>query len=389
MITAQPRKLVVLGMMAKRPVPGIIWQTAHYLEGFKRLGYEVYYVEAHGAAPLSFIHHPNQDGSQESAAFIQAVMRRFDLGDRWCFQALHADGACYGMSEGQLGRLYRSAEIIVNLSGATLPRSEHVATDRLVYLETDPVAPQIEVYDQNQQTIDFLAQHRAWFTYGENYGRPDCKLPTSERFAFHPTRQPVVLDYWRSPETGGAAFTTIASWNQSGRELWFEGELYHWSKHLEFLKFVDLPRRTDQPFELALNRHAADKCLLESNGWRVRDALAFATDPDAYRAYIAGSRGEFTVAKDQNIRLRTGWFSDRSATYLAAGRPVITQDTAFGHVLPTGCGLFAFTTMDDILAALDSINADYPAHCRAAREIAQAYFSYDVVLPRLLEQIGL
>src|SRR5205807_943665 len=160
--------------------------------------------------------------------------------------------------------------------------------------------------------------------------------------------------------------------------------------HYEFLKFLDLPTRTEQPFELALSSYEPeDRDMLEEHGWRVRHALDLSTDLDPYRDYIAASRGEFTVAKDQNVRLRTGWFSDRSATYLAAGRPVITQDTGFGNVLPTGEGLFAFTSLDDIQAAVEAIDADYPRHSQAARAIAREYFEAEVVLARLLEQVGM
>ena len=183
-------------------------------------------------------------------------------------------------------------------------------------------------------------------------------LPISEQFSFHPTRQPIVLDLWQAhhPEKNAEAFTTIGNWQQPWR-LTFRGELYHWSKHYEFLKFVDLPQHTAQRFELALaSCPPQDKQMLEGYGWRVSDALNVSRDIDAYRAYILKIRGEFTVAKDQNVRLRSGWFSDRSATYLAAGRPVITQETGFSHILPTGMGLFAFSTRREILGAVDAIN---------------------------------
>src|SRR5262249_9580750 len=148
-----------------------------------------------------------------------------------------------------------------------------------------------------------------------------------------------------------ALLTTVGNWRQGG-QVRYQDEVYTWSKHHEFLKFLDLPRRTRQRFELALSGYEPeDKRLLEDNGWGVRHAMDFSTDLDEYRRYITGSRGEFTVAKDQNIRLRSGWFSERSAQYLAAGRPVITQDTGFGNALPLGEGLFAFSTMDDILHA--------------------------------------
>jgi len=322
------------------------------------------------------------------------------LSGRWAFHALHDDGRCYGLSENQLKQLYVSADLLINLHGGTEPLPEHIATDRLIYLETDPVRLQIELYHNLQRTIDFLAPHRAFFTFGENYGSPDCKLPVSERFPFHPTRQPVVLEFWRHDPSisslgkggvkGSEVFTTIGSWQQRWREVRFRGEVYHWSKHYEFLKFLDLPSRTSQPFELALSSYTeADKRLLESKGWKVRHALNFSQDLDAYRQYILQSRGEFTVAKDQNVRLRSGWFSDRSATYLAAGRPVITQDTGFSAALPTGEGLFAFSNMRDIEEAIEAINSDYQRHSRAAYEIARDHFSHDVVLKRLLQDLGL
>jgi hypothetical protein len=288
--------------------------------------------------------------------------------------------------------LYRSADLIINLHGATVPLPEHYETGRLVYLETDPVRIQIELHEGKQETIDYLEPHRAFFTFGENYGRSGCELPVSDRFHFRPTRQPVVMELWEPHGNGaGTSFTTIGNWQQKRREVSFRGEVYQWSKHLEFLKFIDLPLRTGQAFELALSSRFGkrDLRLLQRNGWRVVDALAFSMDLEAYRAYIAGSRGEFTVAKDQNIRLRTGWFSDRSATYLAAGRPVITQETGFSDNLPTGEGLFAFTTYEDIAHAVDAINGDFERHSRAARALAHEYFGHEAVLGRLLAEVGL
>ena len=385
------RRIVLLGMMARMPVAGVVWQTIHYLVGFQRLGCEVCYVEAHGNTPCDFFDHETDDGWGKAADFISGVMRRFDLGDRWALDTVYGDRRCYGMSEQALDSLYRSADLLINLHGGTVPRPEHRETGRLVYLETDPVQLQIELYENRESTVDFLSAHSAFFTFGENYGKPGCKLPVSARFPFHATRQPVLLDFWRPCENGpGVSLTTIGNWRQPCRTVVFQGELYHWSKHYEFLKFVGLPRQTDQPFELALSSYEpSDKEMLEREGWRVRHALDFSKDLDGYRDYIVRSRGEFTVAKDQNVRLRTGWFSDRSATYLAAGRPVITQETGFSDVLPTGEGLFAFTTQEEVLNAIDRINSDYERHSRAAAEIARADFSCEVVLSRLIEESGL
>jgi glycosyltransferase involved in cell wall biosynthesis len=384
-------KLVVLGMMTKMPVAGVVWQTVHYLVGFKRLGYDVHYVEAHARTPSMLMDGEHDDSSAKAAAFIASVMGRFDLGDRWAFHALHGDGRCYGMSNAKLDALYRDAALLVNLHGGTEPLPEHSASGRLVYLETDPVQLQVELASGLQSTIDFLEPHCAFFTFAENIGGADCGLPVSDRYRFKPTRQPVVLDFWGG-STGATrnTFTTIGNWRQNWRSVSLDNETYHWSKHHEFEKFLDTPARTGRAFELSLSSIEPDEQhMLEEHGWKVRRALDFSTDVDAYRDYVSRSRAEFTVAKDQNVRLRTGWFSDRSATYLASGRPVVTQNTGFGSALPVGNGLFAFSTSDEITAAVEEIDSNYRAQRRAARELASEYFDSGAVLGRLLNDVGL
>jgi hypothetical protein len=388
-IVSRP-KIVLLGMLTKIPVAGAVWGALHYLIGLGRLGYDAYYVEAHARTPSMFMTHYDDDGSGKAAAFLGRIMERFDLGDRWAFHALHEPpGRCYGMSEGQLQELYRSAALLINYHGGTDPLPEHVATGRLVYLETDPVELEIELYDQVEKSREFLKQHCAAFTWGLNFNQPDCQVPMPAEMPFHPSPPVVVPDLWLPfAEPGGHCLTTIGNWKQPWRDVKFRGQVYTWSKHWEFLKFLDLPRHTSQPIELALSSYGPDdRELLEQHGWKVQSAMEFSTDLDAYRAYIGQSRGELTVAKDQNVRLRSGWFSERSAQYLAAGKPVITQDTGFGSYLPTGSGLFAFTTLDDILAAIDAINTDYARHSRAAAELAADYLHYEPVLKKMLSKV--
>jgi GT2 family glycosyltransferase len=390
-VGAKRRKVVVLGMMTKMPVAGVVWQTMHYVLGLERLGCEAYYVETHARTPSMLMRREDDESALIAANFIARTLRRFDLPDRWAFRALHDDGRCYGMSERGLERLIGSAELLVNLHGGTEPLPELAATGRLVYVETDPVQLQLELHANRKETTDFLEPHCAFFTFGENIGKPDCGLPAPRQFDFHPTRQPVVLNLWAELSAGaGRAFTSIGNWRQNWRDVRFQGETYTWSKHHEFLKFIDLPERSGREFELALSSYEErDRRLLEQKGWRVRDALEFSEDLDTYRGYIAASRGEFTVAKDQNVRLRTGWFSDRAATYLAAGRPVITQDTGFSNVLPTGAGLLPFVDLDDALRALEDVEGDYPGHCAAAEEVAHECFAHDAVLGRLLADVGI
>jgi GT2 family glycosyltransferase len=377
-------------MMTKMPVAGVVWQNLHYLLGFERLGCEAFYVETHARTPSMLMSSEHDDSSALAAEFISAIMRRFGLSDRWAFRALHDDGRCFGMSELALERLYGEAELIVNLHGGTQPLPELAAGGRLVYLETDPVQLQLELRHGVQETIDFLEPHCAYFTFAENWGQPDCGLPPHERFQFLPTRQPVVLDLWpdRSPQPADF-FTTIGNWRQDWRDVTYQGERYTWSKHHEFLKYLDLPERTGRRFELALSScEPSERAMLAQRGWSVRDGLEVSRGIDRYRDYIGASRGEFTVAKDQNVRLRTGWFSDRSATYLASGRPVVTQDTGFGVALPTGDGLFAFDSPDAAAEALALIDSDYAAHSRAARELAREHFAHEAVLGPMLEHLG-
>jgi len=376
-------------MMTKIPVAGVVWQTIHYLVGFQRLGFDPYYVEAHARSPSMLTPTADTDGAAAAAAFIDGVMRRVDLGASWAYQALHDDGRCYGMSERELLALYDSAELIVNLHGGTAPRAEHSRSGRLVYLETDPVQLQVELAQGVPETLDFLEQHCAFFTFGENWGAADCGLEPTARFRFHPTRQPVVLDCWPAAERTRPCFTTVGNWRQRWRDVTFAGRTYSWSKHAEFERFLALPARTGRAFELALASYDADdRALLERHGWRVTDAAAISGEMHAYRRYVSESFGELTVAKEQNVALRSGWFSDRSATYLAAGRPVITQETGFSNVLPTGRGLHGFATLDEAAAAVEAVCADERGACEDARAIAREWFCSDVVLSELLAHCG-
>ncbi len=287
--------------------------------------------------------------------------------------------------------LLAHADLVLNIAGATKLAEEGLKVGRLVYYGTDPVYDEIAFADGDENIRLFIEEHDDIVTYGENIGRSDCLIPPLPRLRAK-TRQPVLLDLWHSELPARNEFTSVSNWKQNGHDIIYQGETYYWSKHHEFQKFIDLPKLVDQPIELATGLAYLEPDvpgMLTSHGWLLTDAHSLSKEPWLYRDYIATSRGEFTVAKDQNVRLRSGWFSERSACYLAAGRPVITQDTGFSTVLPTGEGLFAFNTMQDILAAFDAINSNYPKHCRAAREIAEEYFRAETVLAAVLHDLGL
>jgi hypothetical protein len=328
------------------------------------------------------------------------------MDDRWAYRRSYADGVWLGPGAARAEELLAGADVVLNIAGATNLDDERLKVGRPVYFSTDPVLPEVAVANGDPRTRAAIRAHECVISFGENIGTPHSLLPPLPKLRAR-TRQPVLLDLWQAGPPPRREFTTVGNWRQEGLDLTFRGETYRWSKHHEFRKFLDLPLRIARPLELAmtlgertqvcledredvpsLGASAADRELLESHGWRITPA-DFTTDPWRYRDYVRDSAGEFTVARDLNVRTRSGWFSERSACYLAAGRPVVTQDTGFGTVLPTGGGLFAFNTMDDILAAFDAIESDYARHSRAARAVAEEYFRAETVLAKLLADLGL
>jgi hypothetical protein len=382
--------IIVFGILFWFPLAGVTYQFLHFLLGLRRLGYDPFYIEDSGR----WIYDPKlNDLSPDATGNLNAVvpvLEAHGFKERWAFRGHYPGGKCCGMTEEKILRLYREADAFLNVTGAQELREEHLACRRRIYVETDPVAAEIKIAQGDQATIAALAAHDTHFSYGGNFGQPDCRVPL-QRFHWQPTVQPVALDLWENntARTNGAAFNTIATWRNKGKDIVFNGEKYYWSKDREFEKFIDLPKRRATPFELAVGVDEKTRRRLEKNKWHVTDPVKLSSDMKSYHEFIVKSRGEFTVAKDQNIRLRSGWFSDRSACYLAASRPVINQDTAFGSYLPTGKGLFAFRTMDDILAAVDEIESDYEGNCRAAREIAAEHFAAEKVLGSLMQRAGL
>ncbi|MGH7369164.1 MAG: hypothetical protein ACREK9_22440 [Candidatus Rokuibacteriota bacterium] len=383
------KRLVVLHLAGRYPLGGIGWQAVHHVLGLARLGHDVYYVEDSGAHPYDPRVKSVVRDSGYSVAFLADVMARFGLADRWAYVD-GVTGVCHGLSRERLRQIYREADGLFNVCGATQLKEEHLRCPIRVYVETDPVFEQVRVAEGDRRAIEALEEHTHHFTYGENLGQPDSPIPL-EKFAWRTTRPPVIPDLWEARvDPAAERFTTVATWKNVGKDIRFRGETYYWSKHMNFLQVADLPRRTRQPLELALDvEDEATRDLLARNGWLITSAFEVSRDLTAYQRYIERSRGEFTVSKDLVARTRSGWFSDRSVCYLAAGKPVITQDTGFGKYVPAGVGLLAFSTVEEAAAALDAVNHDYVQHCRAARKIAEEYFAADRVLGRLCREADL
>lgn len=382
-------KIIVFGILFWYPLAGVTYQFLHYLIGLRRCGYDPYYIED----SARWIYNPRlNDLSPDALPNIEAVvpaLKAHGFGDRWAFRGKYPDGKCYGLAETEIDRLYREADAFLNITGAQELRDEHLACKRRIYVESDPFASQVKVAKGDESMIKTLAAHDTLFTFGENLGAPDCHVPI-EKFHWLPTRQPVALELWNEgAATGAASYNTITTWHNKGKNIEYKGQTWYWTKDREFEKFLSLPRLRPLSFELAATVDDTTMELLRKHGWSQTDSIEISRDIDKYRHYIEQSRGEFTVARDQYVRPRTGWFSDRSACYLAAGRPVITQETGLSKFLPTGKGLFGFTTMEDILKAVDCIESDYEGSCRAARDLAAEYFAAEKVVGSLMERAGL
>jgi hypothetical protein len=383
-------KVVVLHLAARYSFAGVVWQLLHHLVGLQRLGLDVYYLEDHGAYvydPIAQTPVPEPDVTLKPLA---AVLERFGFGDRWAF--LHPVTREYlGMGRERSLQLLRDADAVINLCGATMPREEHQGVRCMIYVESDPGGFQAGLVNHEPAAMHAAATHHLFFTYGYNLGAPDCRIPACG-IRWHPTRPPVLLDEWH----GGVGaleppkFTTVGNWRNAGNDVEFGGEKYYWSKHVNFAKMLEVAGRAHQQIELATTIDSGpDYERGIAGGFTFCPALPMSLDIDTYRTYVSSSRGEFTVAKDLYARTRSGWFSDRSVCYLAAGRPVVTQFTGYEKFVPAGTGLLGFDDAEGAVEAIRAVNADYRRHARAAREIAAEYFDAAKLLDEMAEIIGL
>ena len=386
------KRVVVMGFMGSCPIAGVIWQHLHYIVGLQRLGHDVYYIEDSARLPYNPETFEVNNEFDYAARLLERLAREFEFKNRWTFCARYLRGQpTAGLSLKKIRRLYREADAILNICGAQEFNDDLLASDRIIYVESDPGVEQIRIDRRVRSTIDYLKRHRALFTFGENVGTKRFPVPT-HNFNWLPTRQPVVTDLWKTSRapSRAAVFTSVANWSTSGlKDITWRGEKYLWSKSREFLRFVAAPKKVGETFELATNiKDAKTRAKFLRNGWRFHSPLQLSVDYWLYRDYVRHSKGEFTVAKDQYVRLNTGWFSDRSACYLAAGRPVIIQQSGFTQHYGNDGGLFAFSSIKEIVDAVKAINADYAKHSRAAREVAREVFEAEKVLASLLNRAG-
>ena len=381
-----PRRIMFCGMIAADPYHGgATWAVLQYILGLKKLGHEVMFVEPMKASAQRPPKVPLP--ASDNVAYFREVTRQFGIART---SALLIEGGTdtVGVAYDDLLRFAKRADVLINVSGMLTDLALLDAIPRRVYLDLDPAF--IQVWHHAYGIDMRFAAHTDFVTIGQRVGLNDCPVPTCG-LQWLKTQQPVVLDEWPFTEPRESAdLTTIGNWRGYG-SVEFDGRHYGQKAH-SLRQFMALPRLTKEKLAPALAidpGEESDLAALSENGWRIQDPSRVASSPSGYRSFIQQSKGEFGIAKSGYAMSRCGWFSDRSGCYLASGRPVIAQKTGFEEFLPTGSGLFAFETMDQILAAIEELRRDYPRHARAAREIAEQNLDSDKVLARLLGQIGL
>jgi hypothetical protein len=377
-------RIVVLGYIVRGPVGGLAWHHLQYVLGLVRLGHDVRFVEDSDDYPACYnpVSHVVDSDPSYGLRFATDAFARLGIGHLWSYYDAHTS-RWLGPDSAHAEEFCRSADLVLNLSGMNPLRDwTHVVPVRAL-VDTDPVFTQVRHLSDPIARARAL-QHTAFFSYAENIEAGTARIP-DDGFTWRATRQPIVLDCWAlSAPPPGARYTTVMQW-QSYSPVEFDGIRYG-TKSMSFEPYIDLPRRTSAQLEMAVGGADAPRDLLRANGWSVQDPLSIATSPWDYRNYISGSRGEFTVANQGYVVSNCGWFSDRSAAYLASGRPVVTQETGFSDWLPVGSGLFAFQTSGEALEAVANIERDYIRHSGEARRLAEEYFDSVEVLSRLTEQ---
>jgi hypothetical protein len=377
-------RIVVLGYVVRGPLGGMAWHHLQYVLGLAKLGHEVLFLEDSDDYESCYdpsVHTVGVDPTY-GLRFARAAFESLGLEKCWAYYDAHQK-RWHGPAGDNATSYCNDAELLINVSGVNpiRPCLENIPVRALI--DTDPVFTQVR-HLTDQLASRRASQHNAFFTFGELVGTPQCAIP-DDHFPWQPTRQPVVLNVW--PFTSGpsnGAFTTVMQWESYPQVTWNGRRFGMKSQSFEALR--DLPGHVETSLELALGGHTAPRRELQQAGWRLADSLAVTRDLWTYQAYVRQSRGELSVAKHGYVAGRSGWFSERTACYLASGRPVVVQDTGFSQFLPCSEGLWAFSDAASAIAALHQIDANYNAQCHAARSLAETYFNSDQVLTSLIER---
>ena len=375
-------RIIVTGLIGQYAFGGVTWDYIQYALGFRALGHDVWYLEDTGTWAYDPVKMEPSADCSHNTAYLGRVMEKFGMGDRWIYRN-GADETYHGVANAtEAEKIIASADVLANVSGACWLRPETAAIPLKLFLDGDPMFTQIGLAnDPDSEYAKRVASHERHFSFGLNIGRKDCEVPTAG-LHWRPTVQPIALDYWNPaspaptmPHIADGAWTTVMNWASYAPKD-FQGKKYG-QKDIEFERFLDLPQISDEKFVLAMGQGVGNKrptTMLESKGWNIIEPDTYLPDYTTYHEFLSRSKGEWSIAKNGYVTSRSGWFSCRSACYLAAGKPVVVQDTGWSDHLPSGDGAIAFSTPEEAAKALDLINKNYNHHSAAARAYAETHF---------------
>jgi hypothetical protein len=367
-------KILFAGIIARYPFGGVTWCTLMYLAGLRALGHEVFYIEDTGECVYDPVQNTRALEPTYGTTYINDALTPFGLADSWSF--VNYDGSHHGRSHEDVKRFCADADLYLDLSGGSwFWRDEYLRIPRSAFIDSDPAFTQLAIAKAVPWYVKFFQTFSHLFTFGANIGTPASPVPVGA-FLWHKTWQPITLNDWDNRQPFEDRFSSVMTWQiESFTDV-------GGNKDQEFLHYIDLPSRTGQRFELAIN---GPQKLLREHGWNTVNAMEASRTPNEYRDFIQRSKAEFGVAKHTYVSTRSGWFSDRTECYLASGRPALVQDTGWTAHLPHGEGLLAFSSPDEALAGIDRINGDYARHAARAREIAAEHFDSKKILTTLLD----
>jgi glycosyltransferase involved in cell wall biosynthesis len=378
MSAASRLRIVVSGSIAQYPLGGMTWHHLQYVLGLARLGHDVLYLEDTGAGPYDPAARTVVTEPAANVDYLARAMSRFGLEDRWAHCHLHGEWS--GLPDARREQFLRSADLLLNVSGMLSRPDAYRAVPHLVYIDTDPVFNHAKLANGDVAFRRLVEAHDVHFSFGER-----LEAVPAGGIDWQPTRQPIVLSEWQAPPPRPDVFSTVMNWRARRKTGDHGGE-----KDVELLRFAELPQLVAPAvLELAVDagkNGEAPLDFLSSKGWRLVDPRQACANLDDYRTYLGSAMAEWSVAKNGYVRARPGWFSERSACYLASGRPVVLQDTGFSAVLPVGEGIVPFTTLEEAAAGVNDVRERYGRHSEAAREIAAEWFDSDKVLSRLLAE---
>ena len=381
-------RIIITGLVGQYPFGGVIWDYLQYLLGFRSLGHQVLYLEDSGAWPYDPVAGTITNDCSFALQSLHKIFTDFDLAKSWVYRN-GADGKFHGAGEKVAREWLRHGDLLVNVSSAGWLRDYDLRVGHRMFIDGDPMFCQIGLLDgSNPLYAGRLRDHDSHFTFGLSVGQPDCPVPV-DGITWRPTVQPVAIDQWPvTPVSADAPWTTVMNWASYKPKVW-EGRTYG-QKNLEFNRFRDLPSKTSIPLRLAMGlgvdgqRPAQE---LRQLGWDLVEPREVVPDHRAYRSFLTNSRGEWSVAKHGYVEGRTGWFSCRTACYLAAGRPAVVQETGWSRHLPSNRGVLPFKTLEEAVEGLAKVTRNYAEHSKAAREIALEFFDAKKVCQELLRQV--